>query len=127
MMGRGVSGSISSIGPNPIQEEEGERGEDVEGVRMCRLPDDGPGVEGKCGVDGEGERRDIIPEDIDDERLCVRRLRGRKFCEEVMSILPPPTTGRLRREDRKELRVCVCSNEVGVVVIISEPVSWTYE
>lgn len=57
----------------------------------------------------------------------MRRLRGRKFCEDVMSILPPPTTGRLRREDRKELRVCVCSNEVGDVVIISEPVSWTYE
>lgn len=125
-MGSGVSGSISSSAtpiprPNPtpeLTEELVENNEKTEEVRArC------PGVQG-CDA-GAGESSERKPEESDAERVCDARLEGPgratallptdcELSDDVMFMLPPPTTWRFNRLARRWCSVRACS---GVVVI----------
>jgi len=81
-----------------------------------------------------GERMERRPAEREEERLC-RGLGDNAaddggFNVEVMSILPPPSTARLCKADRRALSVrdwSAVGRAPGTEVIWIVPVSWAYE
>jgi hypothetical protein len=81
-----------------------------------------------------GESIERRPAENDDDRLCDRICRSLGvvggFSVAVMSMLPPPSTDRLRSPARSAFSVCACAGVgsapgTGVSTIV--PVSCTYE